>query len=81
VVEVAWHHSLLKQVARILTDWHNPATMCAPENENGQHTFQPWSNLKQPMPFWRKLQLLAGNNFIKLRTRKGCCGNFDQPGC
>jgi len=55
--------------------------MCAPENKHGQHTFQPWSNLKQPMPFWRKLQLLAGNNFIKLRTRKGCCGNFDQPGC
>jgi hypothetical protein len=55
--------------------------MCAPENENGQHTFQPWSNLKQPMPFWRKLRLLAGNNLIKLRTRKGCCGNFNQPGC
>jgi len=50
--------------------------MCAPENQNGETAFQPWTNLKQPMPIWRKLGLLARNNFIKLRTRKGCCGNL-----
>jgi len=33
------------------------------------------------MPVWRKLKMLVGNNLTKLRTRKGCCGNFDQPGC
>ena len=33
------------------------------------------------MPLWRKIGLLASNNFKKIRTLKGCCGNFDQPGC
>jgi len=33
------------------------------------------------MPLWRKLRLLVGNTLIKLRTRQGCCGNYDQPGC
>ena len=55
--------------------------MCGREQQNEQHTFQPWANLKQSMPIWRKLRLLVGNNLVKLRTRKGCCGNFDQPGC
>jgi hypothetical protein len=55
--------------------------MCRPEQDNERYSFQPWGNLKQPMPFWRKLRLLVGNNLIKLRTRKGCCGNYDQPGC
>ncbi|HIL31446.1 MAG TPA: hypothetical protein EYG27_07925 [Dehalococcoidia bacterium] len=59
-----------------LLDWHNPATMCG-QNQN----WQPWSNLKQPIPLWRKLQLVVRNNFIKLRARKGCCGNFNEPGC
>ena len=55
--------------------------MCAPNQQDQQLTFQPWTNLKQPMPLWRKLRMVAINNFIKLRTRKGCCGNYDQPGC
>ena len=55
--------------------------MCAPKNQKDQQNFQLWTNLKQPMPIWRKLGLMARNNFIKLRTRKGCCGNLNQPGC
>jgi hypothetical protein len=55
--------------------------MCAPKKQSGGPAFQPWTNLNQPMPVWRKLGLLARNNFIKLRTRKGCCGNLNQPGC
>ena len=55
--------------------------MCGQKQQNEQHNFQPWANLKQPMPLWRKLQMVAVNSFIKLRTRKGCCGNYNQPGC
>lgn len=38
-------------------------------------------NLRQPMPFRRKLRLLVRNNWIKLRTRSSCCGNYGEPGC
>ncbi len=55
--------------------------MCALNQQDPQQIFQPWANLKQPMPLWRKLRMVAVNNFTKLRTRKGCCGNYDQPGC
>ena len=80
-VEVSRHQGLLGQVAPILPDWHNSANMCAPNQQDHHQNFQPWTNLKQPMPLWRKLRLLAVNNFIKLRTRQGLCGNFNQPGC
>jgi hypothetical protein len=33
------------------------------------------------LPFLSKLRLTARNNFIKLRTRRNCCGNYGQPGC
>jgi hypothetical protein len=39
------------------------------------------ANLKEPMPLRRKLYLVVRNNWIKLRTRSGCCGNHGQPGC
>ena len=55
--------------------------MCRANHKNQQLTFQPWTNLKQPMHLWLKLRHLATNNLIKLRTRKGCCGNYNQPGC
>jgi hypothetical protein len=55
--------------------------MCAPDEHDDQLTFQVWTNLKQPMPIWRKARLVISNNFTKLRARKGCCGNYDQPGC
>jgi len=55
--------------------------MCGPNLQEVQQTFQLWKNLKQPMPVWRKIALVVGNNFTKLRTRKGCCGNYNQPGC
>ena len=28
-----------------------------------------------------KLRLYARNNWIKIRTRSGCCGNHGEPGC
>ncbi len=38
-------------------------------------------NMRQPMPWGRKLRLVLRNNWIKLRTRSDCCGNYGQPGC
>ena len=31
--------------------------------------------------FTDKLRMSVRNNFIKLRTRKNCCGNYGEPGC
>ena len=39
------------------------------------------ANLRSPMPLGKKLRLLLVNNLIKLKTRRGCCGNYSQPGC
>ena len=49
-------------------------------NHHG-HQFTPLANLRQPMPFWRKMELVVSNNLAKIRTRQGCCGNLGQPGC
>ena len=38
-------------------------------------------NLRRPMPLRRKLRLIARNNWIKIRTRSDCCGNYGEPGC
>ena len=38
-------------------------------------------NLLQPMPLGRKLYLFLRNNWRKLRTGSGCCGNHGEPGC
>jgi hypothetical protein len=38
-------------------------------------------NLRQPMPLGRKLRLFFRNNWIKIRTGSGCCGNYGEPGC
>ncbi len=32
-------------------------------------------------PFLTKLRMAGHNNWIKARTRDGCCGNDGQPGC
>ena len=53
------------------------ATMCGqPET-----SFSLFGNLRQPMPWRRKLRLLVSNNFKKLKTLRSCCGNYDEPGC
>ncbi len=39
------------------------------------------ANLRQPMPWHRKVRLVLRNNWIKLRTRSDCCGNYGEPGC
>jgi hypothetical protein len=38
-------------------------------------------NLRQPIPLRRKLYLVLRNNWIKIRTRSNCCGNYGEPGC
>ena len=38
-------------------------------------------NLRQSMALSRKLRLLVRNNWIKMRTRSSCCGNYGEPGC
>ena len=38
-------------------------------------------NLRQSMPFRRKVRLFLRNNWTKLRKRSDCCGNFGEPGC
>lgn len=38
-----------------------------------------WS--RYDAPFFTKLRLAARNNWIKLRTRRNCCGHDGEPGC
>jgi hypothetical protein len=33
------------------------------------------------LPFHRKLALTFRNYWIRVRTRKGCCGHLGEPGC
>jgi hypothetical protein len=40
-----------------------------------------FTNLQAPMPWRRKLALLARNNWIKVRTGGTCCGHQGEPGC
>ncbi len=40
-----------------------------------------FSNLSVQMPLGRKLQRIFVNNWIKIRTRSSCCGNYGEPGC
>ncbi|MFN0094871.1 MAG: hypothetical protein ACKVVT_08850 [Dehalococcoidia bacterium] len=36
---------------------------------------------RSELPFATKARLWLRNNFKKVRTRKGCCGNDGEPGC
>jgi hypothetical protein len=40
-----------------------------------------FTNLQAPMPFSKKIFLLARNNALKIAKRKNCCGNYGEPGC
>ncbi len=40
-----------------------------------------FGNLRVPMSLRRKLRLVFGNNWTKVRRLRGCCGNYGQPGC
>ena len=39
------------------------------------------SNLKAPLPWYRKIALLVRNNWTKIRTGSSCCGHLGEPGC
>jgi len=39
------------------------------------------TNMHVPMPWHRKLRLLARNNWLKIRTGSSCCGHPGEPGC
>lgn len=36
---------------------------------------------RSELPFGRKLGVALRNSWAKVRTRKGCCGNYGDPGC
>ena len=38
-------------------------------------------NLRQPMPWRRKLSLLVRNEWRKVSTGSTCCGHPGEPGC
>ena len=52
-----------------------------PMGEHRHHSVALIDNLRQEMPFWRKIRLVLANNFIKIKSRHNCCGNLGQPGC
>ncbi len=62
-----------------------------PPGTNSHHRSDPprrrpslravFTNMKVQMPLHRKLYLVFRNNWIKIRTRKNCCGHLGQPGC
>ena len=39
------------------------------------------SNLRAPMPLWKKVSLFLRNSGIKIRKRQSCCGHPGEPGC
>lgn len=40
-----------------------------------------FQNLSAPVPVGRKLRLLLWNSWLKLYSRRSCCGQPGQPGC
>jgi hypothetical protein len=42
---------------------------------------QFWTNMNAPMPWPRKLYLLARNLSLRAVRRSNCCGNHGEPGC
>jgi hypothetical protein len=38
-------------------------------------------NLRGHQPLGERLRLILRNNWLKVRRRRDCCGNFGQPGC
>ena len=36
---------------------------------------------RSELPFRSKLGMARRNSWAKVRTRKGCCGNYGDPGC
>ena len=52
-----------------------------PMAHHHEEEFAILANIRQPMPFRRKLWLVLSNTVIKLKNRQNCCGNLGQPGC
>jgi hypothetical protein len=40
-----------------------------------------FTNLRAPMPWWKKIWLLFRNNAKKIATLSDCCGHPGEPGC
>ena len=53
--------------------------MCDPKHRGTLS--ETLENLRKPVPYRRKIRLVLRNNWLKLRTRSGCCGNHGEPGC
>ena len=45
----------------------------------GKAFFTNFSTYDAPFP--TRTRLALANNWRKLRSRSGCCGNYGQPGC
>jgi hypothetical protein len=52
--------------------------MCAGKHPNAKAVID---NLRQPLPFWKKIALIIKNTAIKMGKLQSCCGNPGEPGC
>ena len=52
--------------------------MCATEKPSIRAVF---NNLKKPVPFWKKIELIVKNSIIKITKLQSCCGHLGEPGC
>jgi len=55
--------------------------MCSNQSQDKPDPQDFLKNLRRPMPLRQKLRLIARNNWIKIRIRSDCCGNYGEPGC
>ena len=49
------------------------------EKPSARTALQLFRTYDAPLP--AKLRMVVRNNFIKMRTRKNCCGHNGEPGC
>ena len=55
--------------------------MLSTMGNNPKLAYAFFENLRVPMRLVNKVRMVMGNNWIKMRRLKGCCGNYGQPGC
>jgi hypothetical protein len=58
--------------------------MCS-DRDPGPGAFSPDAFMRNwrdsDLPFWQRLRVAWHNEWIKVRTRQTCCGNYGEPGC
>jgi hypothetical protein len=53
--------------------------MCSNERQDGPRGYL--ANLRQPMPWWRKLYVVVRNMWLRVLRMDTCCGHPGEPGC